>query len=243
MATMALWLRRIGYCPYLSGIDWNVGCPARKIELLGWRAERIVDESKTRLVVVGHSLGGLLARSIAVRFPARIRHVVTLGTPSEVDLWAVIRAEWRPTLRLFQMLWRDVDPASAYCGTSQCPCDLALSASAFSDSVGLTSIYTRSDEVIDWRSCMDTLAENHEVSGGHLSLHVNRHVYRLLAVILASGEARGLPTAEPPVHANPGTQRPPTGREVRSQLAQAASSDKDFRVRPAAKVRAASTLV
>jgi surfactin synthase thioesterase subunit len=53
--------------------------------------------------------------------------------------------------------------------------------------VGLSSIYTRSDEVIDWRTCIDPRAENHQVPGGHLSLHINRHVYRLLAEILAGG--------------------------------------------------------
>jgi len=213
---MAGWLRRIGYYPYLSGIDWNVGCPARKLELLGWRTEQIVRESKTRLVVVGHSLGGVLARSIAVRFPERVGHVVTLGTPSRADSWAAIRAEWRPTLRLFQALWRTVDPASALCGTPQCACDFALSATAFPDGVDLTSIYTRSDEVIDWRSCVDPLGENHEVPGGHLSLHVNRHVYRLLAAILAGSAARKSATGDAPVQGDSDTKPSRIGRDARA---------------------------
>ena len=58
MAAMARWLARIGYRPYLSGIDWNVGCPDRKVELLGWRTQAIVRESGVPLVLVGHSLGG-----------------------------------------------------------------------------------------------------------------------------------------------------------------------------------------
>ena len=81
MAAMARWLARIGYRPYLSGIDWNVGCPDRKVELLGWRTQAIVRESGVPLVLVGHSLGGMLAHAIAVRFPERVRHLVMLGTP------------------------------------------------------------------------------------------------------------------------------------------------------------------
>ena len=41
MAAMARWLARIGYRPYLSGIDWNVGCPGRTVELLGRRIQKI----------------------------------------------------------------------------------------------------------------------------------------------------------------------------------------------------------
>jgi hypothetical protein len=50
-----------------------------------------------------------------------------------------------------------------------------------------------SREVIDWRTCIDPRAQN------HLSLPINRHVYRLLAEILVgthttreTGEARVL---------------------------------------------------
>ena len=41
MAAMARWLARIGYRPYLSGIDWNVGCPGRTVELLGRRIQKM----------------------------------------------------------------------------------------------------------------------------------------------------------------------------------------------------------
>jgi len=34
MAPMARWLRRIGYNSYLSGIDFNLGCPREKLEHL-----------------------------------------------------------------------------------------------------------------------------------------------------------------------------------------------------------------
>ena len=75
------------------------------------------------------------------------------------------------------------------CGTTQCGCAFARSSVSPADSVGLSSIYTRSDEVIDWHACVDLCAQNHEVPGGHLSLPVNRHVYRLLAETLAANHA------------------------------------------------------
>jgi pimeloyl-ACP methyl ester carboxylesterase len=184
MAAMAGWLARIGYRPYLSGIDWNVGCPGRKLELLGWRTQAIARESGVPLVLVGHSLGGMLARSIAVRFPQRVRRVVMLGTPNLKESWTAIRPEWRPAARAAQSLWSALGANPRQCGTPRCECAFAPQSAPLPDSVDFSSIYSRSDEVIDWRTCIDPQAENHEVPGGHLSLHINRHVYRLLAEIL-----------------------------------------------------------
>ena len=184
MATMARWLTRVGYRPHLSGIDWNVGCPGRKVELLSWRVQKIARDSGVPVVLVGHSLGGMLARSIAVRYPDSVRHLVMLGAPSRVDWPAAIRPEWWSALRFTQSLWSMLSVDEMRCGTRRCECAFALSSVCPADSVGFSSIYTRSDEVIDWHACVDSRAENHEVPGGHFSLPVNRHVYRLLAETL-----------------------------------------------------------
>ena len=64
LSTLARWLTRVGYRPYLSGIDWNVGCPDEKSERLGWRIAHITDECGMPAVVLGHSLAECwLARS------------------------------------------------------------------------------------------------------------------------------------------------------------------------------------
>jgi triacylglycerol lipase len=186
---LAGWLRRIGYRPYLSGIDWNVGCPARKIELLDWRSEQIFRETNARLAVIGHSLGGVFARSIAINHPDHIRQIVMLGTPGRTEPWAGIRPEWRAAIRLVQGLGRGPRPASPHCGTPLCACDFMSSAKALPGKIRCASIYSRSDEVIDWRGCVDPLGENYEVLGGHLSLPVNSAVYRLLAAILGDSAA------------------------------------------------------
>jgi triacylglycerol lipase len=214
MAAMARWLARIGYRPYLSGIDWNVGCPGRTVELLGWRIQKIARESRIPLVLVGHSLGGMLARSIAIRFPQRVRHLVMLGTPSRTESWTAIRPEWWLAVRAAQSLWSALGATQRQCGTPQCQCVFALQSAPLPDTVGLSSIYTRSDEIIDWRTCIDPRAQNHEVPGGHLSLPINRHVYRLLAEILIgahttreTGEARVLGAKAPALG-----QPPPSNR-------------------------------
>jgi hypothetical protein len=97
---------------------------------------------------------------------------------------AAIRPEWWPALSFTRSLWNVLGVDAPRCGTRRCGCAFALSL-PLADSVGLSSLYTRSDEVIDWHACVDSRANNYEVPGGHFSLHVNRYVYRLLAETLA----------------------------------------------------------
>ncbi len=187
LSTLARWLTRVGYRPYLSGIDWNVGCPDEKSERLGWRIAHITDECGMPAVVLGHSLGGVLARALAVKYPARVHHVVTLGSPAQIA-WSAVRARYRPAIRGFQTLWQAFNNRPAQCGTDQCHCTFGEAVnSRFPRGVKLSSFYTRTDEVVDWHACITNDGDNYEVPGGHASMAVNREVYRLLAVILAAG--------------------------------------------------------
>ena len=78
LRVLAGWLGRLGYRSYLSGIDWNVDCPNRTGELLRWRLDHILQETGQPLTLVGHSLGGMLAR-----FRVRpIRHKSVASLPS-----------------------------------------------------------------------------------------------------------------------------------------------------------------
>ena len=80
--------------------------------------------------------------------------------------------------------------------------------SPLSEGVGLTTIFSKQDEVVDWRACLDPQGENKEVSGRHVGLIVNKQVYRILADTLAThgqgkerggpmnGQSRGRPNGE-----------------------------------------------
>jgi pimeloyl-ACP methyl ester carboxylesterase len=187
LSTLARWLSRIGYRPYLSGIDWNVGCPDEKSDRLGWRLAHITDECGMPAVLIGHSLGGVLARALAIRCPARVRHVITLGSPARIA-WSAVRARYRPAIHGFQALWQAFNNRPPQCGTDKCECRFGEAVnSSLPRTVKLSSIYTRADEVVDWHACITAEGDNHEVSGGHISMAVNREVYHLLALILAAG--------------------------------------------------------
>jgi triacylglycerol lipase len=189
LGPLAAWLRRIGYKPYVSGIDLNVGCPQRKLELLGWRIEKIARESGRRMTIVGHSLGGVLGRAMATLKPAHVCEVVALGAPIRQG-WTGVHDQVRPTLEAIQSFWQLFSSAPENCGTMACACGIADAVfAATPERSRFSSIYTRRDEVVHWESCIDDAGSNFEVSGLHVGLIVNREVYRILGRILADSAA------------------------------------------------------
>jgi pimeloyl-ACP methyl ester carboxylesterase len=81
LVAMRNWLTRMGYRPMKSGIDFNPGWSEEIVEELGERAENEFRSSGRRMTLIGHSLGGLQARSVAQRRPHAVRRLITLGAP------------------------------------------------------------------------------------------------------------------------------------------------------------------
>ena len=70
------------------GVGWNFGPRRDKFRVL---RDRIVDLAAVEgepLVLVGWSLGGIIAREVARRHPGQIALVITMGTPFSGDLHA-----------------------------------------------------------------------------------------------------------------------------------------------------------
>jgi hypothetical protein len=81
LVAMRNWLTRMSYRPMKSGIDFNPGWSEEIVEELGRRAEEEFRSSGRRVTLIGHSLGGLQARSIALRKPHAVRRLIALGAP------------------------------------------------------------------------------------------------------------------------------------------------------------------
>ena len=75
------WLGRLGYTPLRSGMKANPGWTEQVIEDLGQRVENGRKSSARKVTMIGHSLGGLQAHSVARRWPDFVRRVVALGAP------------------------------------------------------------------------------------------------------------------------------------------------------------------
>ena len=183
------WLRRIGYRPYYSRIGRNAECPEVLTERLFATMDSASRETGHRLHLIGHSLGGLLARSAAVRRPEQVAQVISLAAPfRDIRVHPMILAAARFVRG--RILDRRERPRTVRpeCYTSTCTCDFVRSLrSDLPASVDRAAIYTETDGVVDWHACIeDDRRFNTKVDGTHVGLAFNPQVYRRVAKLLAA---------------------------------------------------------
>ncbi len=197
-----LWLGRIGYRPYRSGIGLNAECPNLLIrEHLSATIDEAVKQTGRRIHLIGHSLGGLIAHSVAVQRPDDIASVITLGSP--VRGTVVHPGVWYAAERVREQILENRGPAVfSDCYTPRCTCDFSKSLRRkIHPSVAATAIYTRDDGIVDWRHCSTGDSKiDFEVPGTHLGLPFNASVYTIIGTRLAEVESQrsaSLPVAVP----------------------------------------------
>jgi triacylglycerol lipase len=179
------WLRRVGYRPYMSGIGLNADCLDLLVDRLLQTVEKAAAETGGKVHLVGHSLGGVLTRSIATSKPECIASVATLGSPYRgvsshpmvLKIAELVRAR----------IHRESNGGPPDCYTGFCRCEAVNAlASPFPTCVREAAIYTKSDGIVDWHSCINNDPRtDYEVSGTHVGLAFNPTVYSILARHLA----------------------------------------------------------
>ncbi|MSO41199.1 MAG: alpha/beta hydrolase [Solirubrobacterales bacterium] len=186
LSSMAAWLTRIGYKPARAGLRWNVGCLGETVDRLEERAEELSEEAGRKISLVGQSRGGTCAKALAVRRRDLIEAVITLGSPlrDQLDIHPGVWAH----VHLVGVLGTLGVPGlfSVRCRNGEC-CTQANAevASALPEEVKLTSVYSRSDGIVRWRSCLDDDATQVEVAASHIGMAANAQTYRAIARALA----------------------------------------------------------
>jgi len=164
-------LASLGYDAHGWGLGRNMGMRhSLRAEL-----DRLIEtlhRERGKVSLIGWSLGGIYARELARAMPARVRRVITLGSP----------LNHHPRANNADRLYRWVNGGSD-----------AIDWEGFHrrrvpPPVPCTAVYSKSDGIVAWRSAMENPApntENVEVSGSHFGLGVNVHVLRVIAARLA----------------------------------------------------------
>jgi len=181
------WLARIGYKPFFSGMSFNTECPNLLIKRqLNAALEKALATSGRKVHLIGHSLGGIIARAIAAQRPRDVASVITLGAPfrGTVAHPSILRAARMVRRRILAKHGTEVLPD---CYTGHCTCDFLNSLRhAMPASVAETAVYSEGDGVVDWRYCKtDRPESDFSVSGTHVGLVFNPSVYAIVAERLA----------------------------------------------------------
>lgn len=174
------YLDHLGYQTSSWGFGRNLG-PRQNLEAqLEQRVTELAERTGKPVSIIGQSLGGVFAREIAKAIPEHVRQVITLGSPfgssedhSEGTNPLVLRlfemANGESISQLRERMYNLQDPPPVPC----------------------TSIYSKSDGVAAWRSCLEQdtpLTENIEIYASHCGMGFNPAVYYLLADRLAQTE-------------------------------------------------------
>jgi len=171
------WLRSRGHTVFFSGILANTDCPRSAIERLAGLLRNRSEADQRKIVVIGHSLGGIYARELARRMPQYVEQVVLMGSPIHEPL-----KHSNPYVKMLAVLTRHLHESrrgcsgdlSTICGVNQ-----------FDPPPGIreTIIYTKSDGVVDWTSCLESGPDvkAFEVESTHCALPYNLDTMRIVS--------------------------------------------------------------
>ncbi len=149
------YLGALGYDARPWGHGQNLGRFYKMRDVLAGQVERIHQDSGRKVSLVGWSLGGVFARALSLMLPDKVRSVITLGSPFAGDIHAT------NARRLYEAMSRE-GPAN--------PDDLAALGGDLP--VPNSSIYTRLDGIVNWRTSIPRPAPNAEAIEVRLATHI-----------------------------------------------------------------------
>jgi len=173
-------LRDRGYWVHGWRLGRNLGPSADTVAGLGRRFAALRARHGRKVSLIGWSLGGIYARELGRRFPGAVRQVITLASPFR-------------------------DPRAANLGRVSHPPHLGDRDGLYERlraplPVPSTSVYSRSDGIVAWRSCLDDqgpLRENVEVWSSHCGMGHHPAVLLVIADRLAQADGAWRPFVPP----------------------------------------------
>jgi pimeloyl-ACP methyl ester carboxylesterase len=172
-------IERCGYAVYPWELGLNCGPRDGVVRKLLARIRAIEREHDRKVSLVGWSLGGAMARVLAVREPKRVRCVITLGSPlgghpKATNAWRLF--EWVSGVR--------ADDPRLRALMSRHP------------TAPSTSILSKSDGIVSWPMSLipqNAQSENIEVSASHFGMGAHPAVLWAIADRLSQPEGKWKP--------------------------------------------------
>jgi pimeloyl-ACP methyl ester carboxylesterase len=127
-----------GYAAY----GWELGPNVGPTDAILYGIERRLDQIRAehggaKVTLIGHSLGGVLARELAKKRPDAVRHLIVLTSPIHAPTASLLA----PIYELLSR-WYSADAAALEAKLNEPP------------TVPVTAVYTRTDGIIAWQSAL-----------------------------------------------------------------------------------------
>jgi pimeloyl-ACP methyl ester carboxylesterase len=167
-------LSQLGYEAHGWGLRTNLGPTQEALDGLTLRILGLHAKHKRKVSLIGASLGGVFAREFAKKHPDEVRQVITLCSPFRLPTATHVEMIFRLAARRYspeaEMLWATM---------------------AVPPVVPITAVYTRTDGIVAWQSCLEEEGphrENVEVTGCHSTIAGNRMAAMIIADRLSQKE-------------------------------------------------------
>ncbi len=178
LRAMSSFLRHHAFRTYRAQMWVNAGCTREAADRLERRLESIAIKRGRKVMVVGHSLGGMLARGLAARRPDLIEGIVAMGSPvlAPGAVHRVLAWDAAVLSKLSRAGFGGM--MSADCFGGDCArLSWEESQAPLPEDVGFTAIFSKRDGIVDWRACLDPAATHVEVSTSHCGMAVDPIVF------------------------------------------------------------------
>lgn len=169
-------LSQKGYAAY----GWQLGPNLGPTDAILQGIERRLDDIRAehggaKVTLIGHSLGGVLARELAKKRPDAVRQLIVLTSPIHAPTASLL-------VPVYELLsrWYSADAEALEAKLNEPP------------TVPVTAIYTRTDGIIAWESELEAAGprrENVEVAGAHVTMARNFDAWRVVLDRLRLGGA------------------------------------------------------
>jgi pimeloyl-ACP methyl ester carboxylesterase len=167
MAPLGWYLRRLGHRVVPWGFGLNRGTPEDDLPRMVTRIQALTQAYPEPVVLVGWSLGGVIARETAREAPELVAGVVTYGTP-------IVGG---PTFTVAGDRWPEEECARISALVEERDANDPLR-------TPVTVIFSRNDGVVDWPAALDrtSLDVRHvEVASSHVGLGFDPDVWEIVA--------------------------------------------------------------
>jgi pimeloyl-ACP methyl ester carboxylesterase len=178
LRAMSSFLRHHSFRTYRAQMWVNAGCTREAADRLERRLESIAIKRGRKVMVVGHSLGGMLARGLAARRPDLVEGIVAMGSPvlAPGAVHRVLAWDAAVLSKLSRAGFGGM--MSADCFGGDCArLSWEESQAPLPEDVGFTAIFSKRDGIVDWRACLDPAAAHIEVSTSHCGMAVDPLVF------------------------------------------------------------------